>query len=256
MHKPAIVVGTVDSLVSKALNRGYGIGRAIFPIDFALAANGAQWVIDEVQLCPESATTLRQLAGFAGKIGTAEPFGLTCMSATVPAGLLETVDNPVTGSTVEILPDERRGELAVRLDAARAIRRTGADPGDYKALADPCENCTGPARSPWSCSIRSRPPAMSTGNCAAGRSAARCCTPGSVASSGPGGMAEVVTRSRRQDRRGDPGRRGGHRPVRGCPGDGGSPVAVPGAAGRPVQPHRDDAGAEVWWLPASQAAAL
>ncbi len=31
MHKPAIVVGTVDSLVSKALNRGYGIGRASYP---------------------------------------------------------------------------------------------------------------------------------------------------------------------------------------------------------------------------------
>jgi CRISPR-associated endonuclease/helicase Cas3 len=29
MHRPAIVVGTVDSLVSKALNRGYGIGRSI-----------------------------------------------------------------------------------------------------------------------------------------------------------------------------------------------------------------------------------
>jgi CRISPR-associated endonuclease/helicase Cas3 len=30
MHKPAIVVGTADSLVSKALNRGYGIGRASY----------------------------------------------------------------------------------------------------------------------------------------------------------------------------------------------------------------------------------
>jgi len=39
MHKPAIVVGTVDSLVSKALNRGYGIGRAAFPVDFALVTN-------------------------------------------------------------------------------------------------------------------------------------------------------------------------------------------------------------------------
>ena len=57
MHKPAIVVGTVDSLVSKALNRGYGIGRAVYPIDFALTTNGAHWVIDEIQLCPES--TLR-----------------------------------------------------------------------------------------------------------------------------------------------------------------------------------------------------
>ena len=65
MHQPAIVVGTVDSLVSKALNRGYGIGRASYPIDFALVTNGAHWVIDEIQLCPESTTTLRQLAAFA-----------------------------------------------------------------------------------------------------------------------------------------------------------------------------------------------
>ncbi|MGH3183826.1 MAG: DEAD/DEAH box helicase, partial [Streptosporangiaceae bacterium] len=92
MHKPAIVVGTVDSLVSKALNRGYGIARAGYPIDFALVTNGAHWVIDEIQLCPESTTTLRQLAAFAKTLGTAEPFGLTCMSATVPKGLLETVD--------------------------------------------------------------------------------------------------------------------------------------------------------------------
>ena len=95
-----------------------------------MTTNGAQWVIDEIQLCPESTTTLRQLAGLAARIGTAEPFGLTCMSATVPAGLLETVDNPVTGSSVEILPAERRGELAVRLDVARAIRRMSADAGD------------------------------------------------------------------------------------------------------------------------------
>ncbi|MGH3246597.1 MAG: type I-G CRISPR-associated helicase/endonuclease Cas3g [Trebonia sp.] len=135
MHQPAVVVGTVDSLVSKALVRAYGVGRAMYPIDFALATNGAHWVIDEIQLCPESTTTLRQLAGFAAKFGTAEPFGLTCMSATVPDGLLETVDNRSTGSAVEILPEERHGELAVRLGAVRAIRRMSADPGDYKALA-------------------------------------------------------------------------------------------------------------------------
>ncbi len=135
MHKPAIVVGTVDSLVSKALNRGYGIGRASYPIDFALVTSGAHWVIDEIQLCPESTTTLRQLAAFARTFPTAEPFGLTCMSATVPKGLLETVDNPAVGDVVEILPEERAGELAVRLDAARTIRRLDAEPGDYKAIA-------------------------------------------------------------------------------------------------------------------------
>jgi CRISPR-associated endonuclease/helicase Cas3 len=135
MHKPAIVVGTVDSLVSKALNRGYGIGRASYPIDFALVTNGAHWVIDEIQLCPESTTTLRQLAAFAKAFLTAEPFGLTCMSATGPEGLPETIDNPVRGDVVGILPEERIGELAVRLGAERTIRRLDAEPGDYKAIA-------------------------------------------------------------------------------------------------------------------------
>jgi CRISPR-associated endonuclease/helicase Cas3 len=137
MHRPAIVVGTVDSLVSKALNRGYGIGRSIYPIDFALVTNGAHWVVDEIQLCPESTTTLRQIAAFAGTLGTAEPFGLTCMSATVSGSLLDTVDNPVPATTevLRINPDERTGELAVRLDARRTIRRLVAVPGDTREIA-------------------------------------------------------------------------------------------------------------------------
>jgi CRISPR-associated endonuclease/helicase Cas3 len=135
MHQPAIVVGTVDSLVSKSLNRAYGAGRAIFPIDFALVTNGTHWLIDEIQLCPESTTTLRRLASFAARFGTAEPFGLTCMSAAVPDGLLETVDNPTTGQTVEILDAERVGELKIRLDAGRTIRRLSVEPGNYQQIA-------------------------------------------------------------------------------------------------------------------------
>jgi CRISPR-associated endonuclease/helicase Cas3 len=137
VHRPAIVVGTVDSLVSKALNRGYGIARATYPIDFALVTNGAQWVIDEVQLCPESTTTLRQLAAFAAMFGTAEPFGLTCMSATIPEDLLATVDNPAPGKheVMGIEAQERTGELAVRLGGRRTVRRLAAEPGDYAAIA-------------------------------------------------------------------------------------------------------------------------
>ncbi len=137
MHQAAIVIGTIDSLVSKALNRGYGIGRATYPIDFALVTNGAHWVIDEIQLCPESTTTLRQLAAFAQSLGTAEPFGLTCMSATVPESLIRTVDNPrlTADDVVTIAPEERVGELAVRLDASRMVRRLAAQPGGYKEIA-------------------------------------------------------------------------------------------------------------------------
>lgn len=136
MDRPAIVIGTVDSLVSKALNRGYGIGRSIYPIDFALVTNGAHWVIDEIQLCPESTTTLRQLDAFAEALKTAEPFRLTCMSATVPKGLLETVDNPVIkGNVVQIEPGQTGGELATRLSGLRTVRQVAAASGDYAALA-------------------------------------------------------------------------------------------------------------------------
>jgi CRISPR-associated endonuclease/helicase Cas3 len=135
MHKPAIVIGPVDVLVSKALNRGYDIWRDSYPIDCALVTNGAHWVIDEVQLCPQAATTLRQLAAFAKASGTAEPFGLTCMSAAVPDGLPATKDNPERGDAVTILPGERAGELAARLGAERTIRRLDAEPGDYQAIA-------------------------------------------------------------------------------------------------------------------------
>jgi CRISPR-associated endonuclease/helicase Cas3 len=136
MHHPAVVVGTVDSLVSKALNRGYGIGRATYPIDFALVTNGAHWVIDEIQLCPESTTTLRQLAAFSRQFGVAEPFGLTCMSATIPERLLGTVDNPGPVTNVQRIESaDRIGELARRLGAARRVRRLPAEPGDSRAIA-------------------------------------------------------------------------------------------------------------------------
>jgi CRISPR-associated endonuclease/helicase Cas3 len=103
MHRPAIVVGTVDMLVSKALNRGYGLSRTMFPVDFALTVNGTHWVIEEAQLCPQSTTTLRRLADFGEKAGTAEPFGLTLLSA------------------------QPRPPLT--------FRRLAAEPGDYAAIA-------------------------------------------------------------------------------------------------------------------------
>ena len=142
MDKPAIVVGTVDSLVSKALNRGYGISRALYPVDFALVTNGAQWVIDEIQLCPESTTTLRQLVAFADARRdrawrTAEPFALTCMSATVLPTLLATVDNPLPTEheIITIEPEDRAGELARRLGATRTVRRLPVAAGETKQVA-------------------------------------------------------------------------------------------------------------------------
>jgi CRISPR-associated endonuclease/helicase Cas3 len=135
MHKPAILVGTVDSLVSKALNRGYGTGRANYPIDFALVTNGAHWIIDEIELCPESTRTLRRIAAFAREFPTAEPFGLTCMSATMSATTSQEFPATADDRTVRIRPEERVGDLRLRLAADRAVSRLDVAPGDYEAIA-------------------------------------------------------------------------------------------------------------------------
>jgi CRISPR-associated endonuclease/helicase Cas3 len=137
MHKPAVVVGTAETLVAKALNRGYGIGRAMYPIDFALVTNGAQWIVDEPGLCPVATATLRQLARWCGDYGTAEPFGMTDFSS-LPLASAAAVGDRGDGEVrevVRIVAPERTGELAARLDARRTIRRAPWAPGDYPAVA-------------------------------------------------------------------------------------------------------------------------
>lgn len=99
---PSIVIGTVDTIVSRALNRGYGCARPSYPIDFALTTNDAQIVVDEVQLAPQATATLRQLAGFQRDWGTVGPVGLTCMSATVVPEALDVVDNPLGPQTTRV----------------------------------------------------------------------------------------------------------------------------------------------------------
>ncbi|MEV0129650.1 HD domain-containing protein [Dactylosporangium sp. NPDC050688] len=99
-HRPAIVIGTAGALVSKALNRGHSLSRAMWPIDFALVTNGAHWVVDRPHLSPAATATLRRLVGFTRYWQTAEPFSLTCVSAAAdPDGRAGTVPTPP--------PDER-----------------------------------------------------------------------------------------------------------------------------------------------------
>ncbi|HET8701896.1 MAG TPA: DEAD/DEAH box helicase, partial [Nitrococcus sp.] len=49
-ESPAIIIGTQDMLLSRALMRGYGMSRFQWPVHFALLHNDALWVFDEVQL--------------------------------------------------------------------------------------------------------------------------------------------------------------------------------------------------------------
>lgn len=138
MDGPSIVVGTVDQVVSRQLSRGYGTSRRTYTIDFALVTNGAHVVVDEIQLCGQATSTARQIAAFQRgsdapgtydehgfpHAPTAEPVGLTCMSAMAEAAYLDTVDAPWTGPPAVTLTDgDRDGHLRGRLSATRRIER-------------------------------------------------------------------------------------------------------------------------------------
>lgn len=61
---PAIIIGTQDMLLSRALMRGYGVSRYRWPMDFALVHHDALWVFDEVQLMGAGLATSAQLEAF------------------------------------------------------------------------------------------------------------------------------------------------------------------------------------------------
>jgi CRISPR-associated endonuclease/helicase Cas3 len=109
-ERPCILIGTQDMLLSRALNRGYGMSRYRWPMHFGLLNNDALWVLDETQLMGVGFETSAQLDGFRYKaedsvVGTCPTWW---MSATLDAQRLATVDHPQ--------PD--KGWPAIRLELA------------------------------------------------------------------------------------------------------------------------------------------
>ena len=94
-----IIIGTQDMLLSRALNRGYGMSRYRWPIHFGLLNNDCLWVLDETQLIGVGVETSAQLDGFRNH-ALPRPEGLpgVCptwwMSATLDDARLTTVDHP------------------------------------------------------------------------------------------------------------------------------------------------------------------
>ncbi|MEW6221262.1 MAG: Fic family protein, partial [Thermodesulfobacteriota bacterium] len=60
----AVLIGTQDMLLSRALNRGYAAARARWPMDFGLLNQDCLWVMDEVQLMDVGLATSGQLQAF------------------------------------------------------------------------------------------------------------------------------------------------------------------------------------------------
>lgn len=91
-EKPAILIGTQDMLLSRALNRGYGMGRFRWPMHFGLLNNDALWVFDEIQLMGTGLATSTQLQAFREVLGGYGNTKTLWMSATLIPSWLATVD--------------------------------------------------------------------------------------------------------------------------------------------------------------------
>lgn len=112
----AILIGTQDMLLSRALNRGYACARARWPVEFGLLHQDALWVLDEVQLMDVGLATSAQLESFvAGEASKSlRPTFFWWMSATLQRNWLRSVD---TQPRIDELPlstipaKDRQGHL-------------------------------------------------------------------------------------------------------------------------------------------------
>jgi CRISPR-associated endonuclease/helicase Cas3 len=115
----AVIIGTQDMLLSRALNRGYAAPRARWPMDFGLLNQDCLWVMDEIQLMDVGLATSAQLQAFRDDdraVGRSlRPCVTWWMSATLQADWL--AKSPDTKRMVrglkatEIPPERRTGPL-------------------------------------------------------------------------------------------------------------------------------------------------
>jgi CRISPR-associated endonuclease/helicase Cas3 len=121
----AILVGTQDILLSRALNRGYARTPFRWPIDFALLNNDCLWVMDEVQLLGDGLATSTQLAAFREKFGVFGAAQSCWISATVDPAWMETVDFAAgPASVIELDDDDLKNDIVkMRWNAAKMVER-------------------------------------------------------------------------------------------------------------------------------------
>lgn len=131
--RDAILIGTQDQLLSRAMLRGYGMSRFRWPVHFALLNNDCTWVLDEVQLMGVGASTAAQLQAFREKVGTIGSAKTVWMTATLDEGRLNTVD--ATRARTRLPFDAANdASLLVRTQAKKKLEK--ASSSEMNALAD------------------------------------------------------------------------------------------------------------------------
>ena len=143
-ERPAVLVGTQDMLLSRALMRGYASSRAVWPMEFALLHEDALWVFDEVQLMGAGRATSAQLEAFRQpETDPARRDGRTAgmpsrslwISATLDPGWLATVDHPAPPAATVFRVDANSapdGRLADLVRATKRLARSAVAPASTK----------------------------------------------------------------------------------------------------------------------------
>ena len=135
-ERPAILIGTQDMLLSRALMRGYAMSRFRWPVDFALLHNDAQWVFDEVQLMSSGLATSTQLEGFRRRLGMEIGASSLWVSATLHPEWLRTVDAPASPTVWRVPQDfaeDKESPVVGRLlHAPKRIERSPVRPASAR----------------------------------------------------------------------------------------------------------------------------
>jgi CRISPR-associated endonuclease/helicase Cas3 len=137
-ERETIIIGTQDMLLSRALNRGYGMSRFRWPMHFGLLNNDCLWVMDEVQLMGAGLATTAQLESFRRSLGTFGAVHSIWMSATISRDWLRTVDfNPDNHERTQTLTeaDWQRPALATRMNAPKPLQKGNVLMGEFPKLA-------------------------------------------------------------------------------------------------------------------------
>lgn len=127
----AILIGTQDMLLSRALMRGYGMSRYQWPVHFALLHNDALWVFDEVQLMGAGLGTSAQLEAFRRQFSTHGNARTLWVSATLNRQWLNTVDfaeHLANAETLQLADREKQlPAVQKRFQAIKRLQRGKAE---------------------------------------------------------------------------------------------------------------------------------
>ena len=124
VERNAVLIGTQDMLLSRALNRGYGMSRYRWPMHFGLLNNDCLWVMDEVQLMGPGLWTSAQLDWMRNdRFKTLKTCSTWWMSATICPKFLDTLDRSNAKLPApKYLSLEMRGQTHELLQARRPCK--------------------------------------------------------------------------------------------------------------------------------------